>query len=252
VLFFNCLSSYLHLSIEMIDSAVTIFTTALLIFIQLASGRGAGECATLCNDLRFEVLTLEICREAKRTLPRPKVGDFCSTAMEQGFSDACVALCMEQQPVPRVAQTCRAAAIEMPRPTVRRWCEHGYNTAFRKTLEDLRTHFVAAQQPDNRDLNSQDFPNNLPSEPDSNTDQLDTASATLIEGEAERKVIARIPVTLENDETRFLLVHEGQDAEEAVVAFCREHLPSEVSTCIRHLLDNVMESLAQAQQTSRE
>lgn len=31
--------------------------------------------------------------------------------MEQGFSDACISLCMEQMPVPRVAQTCRAAAI---------------------------------------------------------------------------------------------------------------------------------------------
>jgi hypothetical protein len=26
------------------------------------SARGAGECAALCNDLRFEVLTLEMCR----------------------------------------------------------------------------------------------------------------------------------------------------------------------------------------------
>lgn len=29
----------------------------------------------------------------------------------------------------------------MPRPTVRRWCEHGYNTAYQKTLADLATHF---------------------------------------------------------------------------------------------------------------
>jgi hypothetical protein len=83
-------------------------------------------------------------REAKRTLPRPKVGDFCSTAMEQGFSDVCVALCMDQVPVARVAQTCRSAAIEMPRPTVRKWCEHGYNVAYAKTLKDLRNHWKAA------------------------------------------------------------------------------------------------------------
>ena len=50
--------------------------------------------------------------------------------MEQGFSDACTALCLNQRPVARVAQSCRAAAIEMPRPTVRKWCEHGYNEAF--------------------------------------------------------------------------------------------------------------------------
>ena len=63
--------------------------------------------------------------------------------MEQGFSDACIALCLEQKPVARVAQTCRAAAIEMPRPTVRKWCETGYNVAYAKTLKDLKTHFVS-------------------------------------------------------------------------------------------------------------
>eukprot|EP01031_Cornospumella_fuschlensis_P048052 gene48052-58863_t len=104
--------------------------------------RLAGECAMLCNDLRLDVLNMEICREARKTLPRPKVGDFCMNAMEQGFSDACVALCMDQEPVARVAQTCRSAAIEMPRPTVRKWCEHGYNKAFSKTLKDLKDHFV--------------------------------------------------------------------------------------------------------------
>jgi hypothetical protein len=31
----------------------------------------------------------------------------------------------------------RAAAIEMPRPTVRKWCEHGYNTAFTKTMKGI-------------------------------------------------------------------------------------------------------------------
>lgn len=27
-----------------------------------------------------------------------------------------------------------------------RWCEHGYNTAFTKTLRDLKDHFVGAPQ----------------------------------------------------------------------------------------------------------
>jgi hypothetical protein len=242
----------------MFESRILLCTTLLIqLTTFFVNGRGAGECATLCNDLRFEVLTLEICREAKRTLPRPKVGDFCSTAMEQGFSDACVALCMEQQPVARVAQTCRAAAIEMPRPTVRRWCEHGYNTAFRKTMEDLRTHFVVVQQqrqeqefePALEEAMESSFPNG-----GSNSNQFQSESVPSIytDGEAERKIVARIPVTLENDETRTLFVHEGQDAEEAVVAFCREYLPSEVSTCIRHLLDSVMESLAHSQENAQD
>ena len=81
-------------------------------------------------------------RDAKKTLPKPKIGDFCTVAMEQGYSDACFALCMFQTPQNRVAQACRAASMEMPRPTVRRWCEHGYNVAYEKTLKDLNTYFV--------------------------------------------------------------------------------------------------------------
>lgn len=61
--------------------------------------------------------------------------------MEQGFSDACVSLCLEQPVQNRVAMACRAAAMEMPRPTVRKWCEHGYQTAFAKTLSELANHF---------------------------------------------------------------------------------------------------------------
>ena len=34
-------------------------------------------------------------RDSKKILPRPKVGDFCDMGMEQGYSDACVAICME-------------------------------------------------------------------------------------------------------------------------------------------------------------
>lgn len=140
---------------------ISVAVFAALVASVAAFTKGAGQCSTQCNDLRLEVLTLKICqyvykflwllgykficlccREAKRQLPRPKVGDYCSTAMEQGFSDACMALCMEQPSVSRVAQACRSAAMEMPRPTVRKWCEHGYSTAFSKTRKDLATHFA--------------------------------------------------------------------------------------------------------------
>lgn len=178
--------------------------------------------------------------------------------MEQGFSDACVALCMEQQPVARVAQSCRAAAIEMPRPTVRRWCEHGYNVAFQKTLNDLRTHFSplvveSAQEeevrrldnnvnnaPSNGGIQQEGIPSVYNAQDNSGHHQAKAAEAN------DRVVLATIPVTLENDEVRNLLVYEGQDAEEAVVEFCRENLPSEVATCIRHLLDLVVEKLAES------
>lgn len=88
-------------------------------------------------------MRIEIChRDAKKTLPKPKVGDFCTIAMEQGFSDACVPICLEQVPQSRVAQACRAASMEMPRPTIRKWCEHGYTQAYEKARTQLKGHFA--------------------------------------------------------------------------------------------------------------
>lgn len=182
-------------------------------------------------------------REAKRTLPRPKVGDFCSTAMEQGFSDACIALCMDQVPVGRVSQTCRAAAIEMPRPTVRRWCEHGYNVAFQKTVKDLSEYFkpqAVAEEP----VVEESQPNEeVATEARSLEDEA--SSNIYKESTDNRTVLATIPVTLDDTETKNLVVHEGQNAEEAVVEFCREHVPNEVGTCIRQLLSVVIEKLTE-------
>jgi hypothetical protein len=163
--------------------------------------------------------------------------------MEQGFSDACIALCLEQKPVARVAQTCRAAAIEMPRPTVRKWCETGYNVAYAKTLKDLKTHFVSDS------LKAEDVPTEVKEPPKSTT----TEDRHLKEGGlkedtendevkgATRKIVATIPVTLNDNNTLDLEVHEGQNVEDAVVAFCREHVTDDVSGCIRQLLPEVLE-----------
>lgn len=161
--------------------------------------------------------------------------------MEQGFSDACVALCMEQVPVGRVSQTCRAAAIEMPRPTVRRWCEHGYNVAFQKTLRDLSEYFKP-QATEEEPVPVEDA---APAEVARETTETENESNTQIYKEAtdNRTVLATIPVTLDDTDTKNLLVHEGQNAEEAVVEFCRENVPNEVGTCIRQLLSVVIEKL---------
>lgn len=227
------------------------------VLFQVIQSRGSGECVQLCNDLRFEVLTLEMCREAKRTLPRPKVGDFCSTAMEQGFSDACVALCMDQPLVNRIAQTCRSAAIEMPRPTVRRWCEHGYSVAFQKTVEDLTAYFKPETKTDHKlrdQLSDMQSHQELGVERELQEEEVEQSQTIATEenvnvykeaSKDSRPVIASIPITLDDSTTKDLIVHEGQNAEEAVVEFCRENVPNEVSTCIRQLLNVVIERLSE-------
>lgn len=172
--------------------------------------------------------------------------------MEQGFSDACVALCLEQPPVARVAQTCRSAAIEMPRPTVRRWCEHGYTVAFSKTVRDLSTYFAPPPQTHTQ-TQTQTQTEQAFQEEDGNRArralESDSHGAAAYHThsqtahEEKRAVLASIPVTLDDERTQELRVHAGETAEEAVVAFCRTHVASEVGVCIRQLLPVVLEKL---------
>lgn len=204
--------------------------------------------------------------------------------MEQAFSDACVALCLNERPVSRVAQSCRAAAVEMPRPTVRRWCEHGYNVAFSKTSKDLATHFksintaevesepvvesateediLTAEPPAEEDIEQQVAPvddikesissesaaasvspRSVPNRPlRGSISQAPPAAVSSSTG----AVIATIPVTID-DKTTDLLIHEGQNPEEAVVAFCRTNVPDDVSSCIRQLLTTVLDKIAEGE-----
>lgn len=182
-------------------------------------------------------------REAKRTLPKPKVGEFCTNAMEQGFSDACIALCLEQKPVARVAQTCRAAAIEMPRPTVRKWCETGYNVAYQKTIKDLSNHFVTVESSSGSGEAKDAVADSVASgEPVGGTPSSSSqGDVTAPDVSAAGKVKATIPVTLDENNTLGLEIMEGQNVEDAVVSFCREHVQADVSACIRQLLPEVLE-----------
>jgi len=151
--------------------------------------------------------------------------------------------------VPRVAQTCRAAAIEMPRPTVRRWCEHGYNVAFEKTVTDLSSHFRIEAPIVEERREPEPEPEREPevaSEPEVAAHSADArsapASSSSLRGGAQAAVKATIPITI-GEETKDLIVHEGQNAEEAVVVFCRANVPEDVSSCIRQLLSTVIEKL---------
>ena len=141
--------------------------------------------------------------------------------MEQGYSDACFAMCMYETPVSRVAQACRAASMEMPRPTVRKWCEHGYTSAYKKTLKDLASTFGTQE----------------PIAADAPVEEVKTAAA----------VINTIPISLD-DQMHNLLVHEGESVEDALAAFCHKHASDDTAGCIRHLLPIVLETLEESAQ----
>lgn len=201
----------------MLYLSLVIFST-LCVFG--AAQKPAGECYQACNDMKREVLTMAMCRDAKKVLPRPKVGDFCSAAMEQGFKDACFALCQGQNPVPKIAQACRAAAIELPRPTVRNWCEHGYRQGYDKTVADMYNYFTVV------------------------TETAPVAEEpAVVEEKAPvetRTVVNTVPITLD-EAVLDLNIYEGQSPEEAVAEFCGKNIPEDVSGCIRQLLPSVLD-----------
>jgi hypothetical protein len=198
--------------------SLVLFST---LYVFGAAQKPAGECYQACNDMKREVLTMAMCRDAKKVLPRPKVGDFCSAAMEQGFKDACFALCQGQTPVPKIAQACRAAAIELPRPTVRNWCEHGYRQGYDKTVADMSSYFTVVVE---------EVP---PVEEEPVLEKKQEPVET-------RTVINTVPITLD-EAVLDLNIYEGQGPEEAVAEFCSKNIPEDVSGCIRQLLPSVLD-----------
>jgi hypothetical protein len=183
------------------------------------------ECTIACESKKRDVLTMEMCRDAKKVLPRPKVGDFCTMAMEQAYSDVCMDYCMGKIPVSRLAQTCRAASMEMPRPTVRRWCEHGYTEAFKASKRVLATVFV------------QEGASGI-----GDSEASGAAVADAADAEEPRRLAATIPITLD-DKVVDLHLYEGDSAEDSVVTFCHKHLNDDIAGCIRELLPTVLERL---------
>jgi hypothetical protein len=59
-----------------------------------------------------------------------------------------------------------------------------------------------------------------------------------------KKVVATIPVTLNDTDSFDLKVLEGENVEDAVVLLCREKSASDVAGCIRQLLPDVLERYA--------
>lgn len=144
----------------------------------------------------------------------------------------------------RVAQACRAAAIEMPRPTVRKWCEHGYNSAFMKARYDLKSHFSAP-----RDLQEEAAAESETKSEDAKSAESETTSektSSDSEGEQDetsgKEILTTVPITLD-DKTYDLNVYQGQNAEEAVVGFCKKNVSDDVGACIRQLLPLVLERI---------
>lgn len=191
-------------------------------------------------------------------LPRPKIGDYCTRAMEDGFKDACFALCRDEKPVPRISQSCRAASMELPRPTVRKWCEHGYRQGYKATVDSLTNYFIreATQSesvPETApepviETNDPEISSPSQTEPQIISPPQTDPSVTNTPPEATKPavetvnlpIVRSLSVTL--DEVDYdLNFYEGQSPEESVASFCQQHMTEDISGCIRQLLPVALE-----------
>ena len=195
------------------------FLILLLIIENTIQAPLAGECASICSELKNEVLTEEICHDADQQ-PSRKVGYYCNQASEKAYIQACQALCQNNDPIQSIASACRAAASELPRPTVRRWCEHGYSTSFSKTLKDLRSMFS------NDNVNDNNY--NGSGNGGGSADDVDEFS-----------VYQRISFQYDNEQIK-LELKNSMGTEDTVVGFCSEASPDSISECITEILLQVL------------
>jgi hypothetical protein len=155
--------------------------------------------------------------------------------MEDGFKDACYALCEGERPVPRISQACRAAAIELPRPVVRKWCEHGYKQGYHATVDSLYSYFNPT---DKVDSTVQGQIESTEPEVEEKIEIYRQPTPT----EPPKPIVRTIPVTID-EEVKDLNIYEGQSVEEAVASFCESSMPEDVSGCIRQLLTLVLDQM---------
>jgi hypothetical protein len=195
-------------------------------YLAFGETRLAGQCANSCNDLIHDVLIPEICEDAKKLAPIPKVGHYCMIAMEAGYRDACQAMCTQTKPEYNIATACRRAAMELPRPTVRQWCEHGYSEAFAKTQKDLAPLFQA-------ELLAKVTPS-----------PRNVKVKTSTSGEIKKSEQGSLSVQHQGKTAQIRLL-AGQSLEDAVVAFC-QYEATDMTECIREVLPQALETMSQS------
>ena len=179
----------------------------------------------MCNDLAIHVLTPDICADALKQQSSSKPGSFCRMAMEKGFKDSCLALCVKRKAEYDIAATCRAAATELPRPAVRRWCEHGYREAFYKTSKDLAVLFERTENHGNSHRG------------DHISSNTNLGSSVPQTGSKDKGEVYYVTHGGEEVEVTALV---GQSHEDAVLAFCQYRAQGERAQCIREILPQVL------------
>lgn len=102
------------------------------------------ECTKACLNARETVNSAQACREARRTLPRPKVGETCGKAFNKAYGDVCNTLCdlgyTDAMTFLRsdVHEYCKEPKTWFPKPTLGNACVDGFNGAVEGIAKVMR------------------------------------------------------------------------------------------------------------------
>lgn len=179
---------------------------AAVILSLAPSVQGEVNCHELCNDVRGELNAGIACRQYRKTLPRPKVGNACRIGYQEAVTDACFAFCTGEEATNVVSQACRQYRAEMPKPVMFNSCETGYNAGFSEAKAKVAEKLNDAEQsprsppPEPKVVkveNKADAPKEA--EPETSTPKVEEKVATKLRGEAS-KPAESAPETLAEEE----------------------------------------------------
>jgi len=219
-------------------------------------------CLNMCNGKEVTVDVHGHCSEKRREMPKPVVGHACNDGYEGGYAaaaalfsdgaaeareaakreetqaerEAMVAAVKEQKEKKDQADllAARKAAVEAHKAMQN---NKGAPVAAEEKKEEEP---VAAEEP----AAAAEEPAVAVEEPAAPVEEEGGLRGTVEEvAEEVRKVIATLPVTVDESDIN-LVIYEGQQAAEAVDDFCKKHMASAGVACMDQLLPHVERKLS--------
>ncbi len=92
----------------------------------------AAECERLCTVVPIKAMN-ETCKKEFKSLPKPKLGNLCKTAFQEGYKTACNDACQVTgncEPLKfglERREACASATRMSPRPECRDACQNGFD-----------------------------------------------------------------------------------------------------------------------------
>lgn len=127
--------------------------STLAIIGLLVNGISASDplCMNACINTRKELRSGPACREARRSLPRPKIGEQCGRAYNKGAELACKNVCQDGTDVAlktfseELFNYCKDAKAASPKPLLGDACVSGFSASYKDTVSLMENVFAEAE-----------------------------------------------------------------------------------------------------------